>query len=417
MSIIHNALKRAESENKPRGDSSVPPGNLSQRGRPARQTWQVFLSIGALCFGLAALVAAISLLLQASGERSGDAATQQLSARMPIQNSLPTTKTQPQAPLSPTRATKQVPKATPGQPSVAADKGQRPGAKSSSVTHPGNTKSPTGAKNPAQTPASRKPRAKSLSITMLPAKQPMLKREPTKSTKSGKITIRSAGHSKTRLDVERERRALSLSYLKMAQSFANKGNLQLARQNFEKALKTEPDSVVALMSYGAFLLSRGKPALAERFLRRGVTLDKGSDEVKSAINEYLGQALAGQGMYEEAVKAYQTAIALNDGNLSAYNNLAVAYKRLGKRELAKRTYSRLLIVDNKAPLPYYGLGLMNDEDGKIDNAIFDYSRFMVLAGSRYEALQDQVRKRIAFLKAQKQQKKKRKLVHKDMYVP
>jgi len=419
LSIIHDALKRAESENKPRGESPGQSGKLSERGRPTRQMWQLLLSIGALCLGLAALVAAISLLLYPSGERSSAEARQELSARIPIQSSLPTSaETRPQSPLSPIAAGEQAQEvAAPSKPSVAPDKGQRPESEISSATHPGNAKAPTEAQKPDRAPASKKPPAKSLFITMSQGKQPVLKRESPKSTKKGKIDIRSAGRVKTALDLERERRALSLSHLKKAQSFADKGNVQLARQHFEKAIESEPDNVLALMGLGSFLLSQGKPVMAERFLRRGATLDKGSKEIKSALYEYLGQALAGQGQYEEAVNAYQTAIALNDGNLSAYNNMAVAYKRLGKRELAKRTYSRLLIVENRAPLGYYGLGLMNDDDGKTDEAIFGYSRFLVLAGSRYEELQEQVRKRVTFLRAKKEREKKRKFVHKEIYVP
>ena len=167
MSIIHDALKRAESEKKPRGESPVPSGGLSKRGRPTKM-WQILLSIAALCLGLAALVAAISLLLYPGDERSSSEARQELIARTPVQTSLPIgAKTQPQAPLSPIAAGRQAQEvAAPSQPRVAADRGQRPESHVSSATQADDAEAPTGVQKREETPARKKSPAKSLFISM-----------------------------------------------------------------------------------------------------------------------------------------------------------------------------------------------------------------------------------------------------------
>jgi Tfp pilus assembly protein PilF len=252
---------------------------------------------------------------------------------------------------------------------------------------------------------------------MSPDEPAILKIGPGQRGKEGKIHIRSVGRVKTALELRRERRAVCLSHLQEAQRLANKGEKDLANEQFEEAVAIEPENQLALLGFGVFLLSIDRPVLAERYLRRGVAVETASKGVKSLLYGNLGLSLFRQGVVQDAVKAYQSAIAINDENLSAYNNLAIAFKRLGKRELAKRTYSRLLVVESKSAMGYYGLGLLNDEDDRLDEAVFHYSRFLVLAGRRHEDLQESVKKRVDALKAKRENKKKRKFIHRGRYVP
>jgi len=267
--------------------------------------------------------------------------------------------------------------------------------------------------------AAREPEdvAKSLSISMSQDELAVSKSEPAEPRKKGKIDIRSVGRVRTKLELRRERQALCLSHLGEAQRLASEGENELAREQFEKALAVEPENELALLGFGSFLLSTNRSVLAERYLRRGIAVERATKEIKSLLYANLGLSLFEQGLFQDAVKAYQAAIAINDGNLNAYNNLAIAYKKLGKKELAKRTFSRLLVVETKSPMAYYGLGLLNDEDGKLDEAIFHYSRFLVLAGRHYGDLQESVKKRVDALKARRENKKKRRFVHKERYIP
>jgi len=417
LSIIHDALKRAESEKRPRGQSLASQRYAAGQNGPKRQLWQVFVSIGALCLGLAALVAAISLLVDSSGEASsppelarnvGNVADSDRTPAAPAADeSLPRTS---QGVLGKKREAS----AASGREKLR-DSGRAQGLTTTHQSAPDAPRAePTSPEVGAEAPEDVE---KSLSISMAQDELMVSKSAPAKPGKKGKIDIRSVGRFRTKLELKRERRALCLSYLGEAQDLANKGEHELAREQFEKALATESENELALLGFGSFLLSVNRPVLAERYLRRGVAVESATKEIKSLLYANLGLSLFEQGLFQDAVNAYQAAIAVNDGNLNAYNNLAIAYKRLGKKELAKRTFSRLLVVENKSPMAYYGLGLLNDEAGKLDEAIFHYSRFLVLSGSRHGDLQESVKKRVDALKAKKENKKKRRFTQKERYVP
>ena len=416
MSIIHDALKRAEDERKPRGGPFVSPGYMPERNGTKRPAWQLFLSIGALCLGLAALVAAISLLVFPRAEIPGPQLAGQLPNSAPAGGKAPM-RTAPEIPSVTDRAAA-------GEKSFGAVASSEPRlsgqerAQSSTGLQRMTPESPKAEPTPTLADARQtEDSPKSLSISMSPGEPVVSKTEPGQPSRVGKIDIRSVGRVKTALELRRERQAICLSHLREAQRLANKGENDLAREQFEEAVAVEAENALALLGLGGFLLSTDRPVLAERYLRRGVAVETASKGVKSLLYGNLGLCLFRQGLAQDAVEAYQAAIAINDENLNAYNNLVIAFKRLGKRELARRTYSRLLVVESKSAMAYYGLGLLNDEDGKLDEAIFHYSRFIVLAGRRHEDLQENVKKRVDALKARRENKKTRKFIQKERYIP
>ena len=75
------------------------------------------------------------------------------------------------------------------------------------------------------------------------------------------------------------------------------------------------------------------------------------DEAKKAVQAEpysaeahfaLGEAYSGEGIHEEAVKAYSEAVQLKPDYLAAYKRLAQSYRRLGRMEEATKSYSRAL---------------------------------------------------------------------------
>ena len=418
MSIIHDALKRAESEEKPRESSVASQRYGPGRGGAKRQLWQVFASIGAMCLGLAALVAAVSLLIHSGGDGSSKpelAAT----VRNPVPaDSTPVPEAASEIPLrtSLDTAAKQKEAATAPGPAELAE--HEPTEEQTAARQPAPEPRETEVKRPAEAARGSKKAAKSLSISISQEGLAVSKTQPAAGPlKKGMIDIRSVGPVKTAIEDRQEGHATCLSHLTEAQRLANEGKNDLASEEFEKALAAEPSNAIALLGFGSFLLGTNRPVLAEKYLRKGIAVESATKEVKSQLLGNLGMCLFRQELLQDAVTTYQAAIAVDDGNLNAYNNLAIAYKKLGKRELARRTFSRLLIVDSKSAMAYYGLGLLNDEDGKVAEAVFDYSRFLILAGHHHEDLQENVKKRVEALQAKKEEKKERKFTHTEPYVP
>jgi len=227
-------------------------------------------------------------------------------------------------------------------------------------------------------------------------------------SRRGSIDIQEVSGGPAALQMSRERTAACLAHLSNARAFRKKGKLEEALAEYELALSKEPDNEMALLGIGSFLLDRKSYSDAERYLRTGIGTERGSNELKSALHTNLGLTLFMMGMIDEAGREYQKAIALNEGNINVYNNLAVVYKRLGKLELARRTYCRILLIDNRAPLAYYGLGVLYDGRGKTDEAVHNYSRFLVLAGRRFVDIQEKVRARVAQIKIDKSERRKKK---------
>ncbi len=226
MSIIHDALKRAEDERKPRGGSFVSPGYMPERNGPKRQAWQLFLSIGALCLGLAALVAAISLLVFPRTEASGP----QLAGQLP--NSAPT---ESKAPIGTAPEILSVTnRAAVGEKSLGAAVSSEPrlSGQERAQSSAGLQRMAPEAPKTEPTPTSADARQtedspKSLSISMSADEPAVLKIGSGQRVKEGKIDIRSVGRVKTALELSRERRAVCLSHLREAQRLGNKGEKDL----------------------------------------------------------------------------------------------------------------------------------------------------------------------------------------------
>lgn len=418
MSIIHDALKRAESEEKPHGSSVASQRYVPGQGGPKRQLWQVFASIGALCVGLAALVAAVSLLVHSRGDGSSKPDLAGTVGNAVTAESTPTPEAASELlPITSLDAAGKQ-KETVSAPGPAELAEREPKEGQTAGRSPAPERRETERTPPVEPARESQDVAKSLSISISQEKLAVSRREPAAGPlRKGTIDIRSVGRVKTELEDRREGQAICLSHLGEAQRLAKEGKNDLASEEFESALAAAPGNELALLGYGSFLLNTNRPVLAEKYLRRGIEVESATKEIKSLLLGNLGMSLYRQELLQDAVNAYQAAIAVDDGNLDAHNNLAIAFKKLGKRELAKRTFSRLLVVESKSAMAYYGLGLMNDEDGKLDEAVFHYSRFLILAGRHYVDLQEKVKKRVEALKAKKEDKTQRKFVHKERYIP
>lgn len=407
MSIILDALKKAENENKD-GNSPMQSGaNPAQRGS-MQKTWQIIVAIGALCVGLAALVAAFSLLITPKvAQQAAPSPT-----LVPVQ----------QTPLRP--VTEQAPGPAdyePVQPRERASSSRTPPAtedlrprrswpveEGSVATPPSEpeTEAVGAGAPPDSGPASddnSSKKQRSLSISMSEGGRPVIhnKAAGAKAGTSGKkamIDIRQIDRGSDALQESRQKRSKCLSHLSKARRLARDGRDNESLAEFKRALSIEPDNELALLGMGSFLFDEGRFHEAEGYFRRGIAVGKGTPQVRSALHSNLGLVLYRMGHLDDSVRAYETAISLFDGNVSALNNLAIAYKDQGKAEMARRTYARILVLDNRNSIAYYGLGLLYDENRRWQDAIFNYTRFLVLAGTEYKDLQGKVGERVQVLK-------------------
>jgi tetratricopeptide (TPR) repeat protein len=94
----------------------------------------------------------------------------------------------------------------------------------------------------------------------------------------------------------------------------------------------------ALANLGATLVEQGRPAEAEPYLRRAVSIRAEYPEAQSG----LGVALCMQGRLEEGVTHLERAVALEPGYRDAWRNLGEASGALGRRGPAARAFRAAL---------------------------------------------------------------------------
>jgi tetratricopeptide (TPR) repeat protein len=93
----------------------------------------------------------------------------------------------------------------------------------------------------------------------------------------------------------------------------------------------------------------------------------------------LGNALALNKRFEEAIREYRKVLRLYPESKAAWNNIGSVYRALGKPADALGAYRKAIALDPRYGLAYYNMGAVYDSQGYYDEAIENYS-----LGIRYD---------------------------------
>jgi tetratricopeptide (TPR) repeat protein len=97
---------------------------------------------------------------------------------------------------------------------------------------------------------------------------------------------------------------------------------------------------------------------------------------KSYFN--LGYLLDEVEDYEQAITAYQQAIALNPEHSKAYNNMGISYGKSGKYQQAITAYEQAIALNPEYSEAYYNMGISYANLGKYEQAITAYQQAIAL---------------------------------------
>jgi protein O-GlcNAc transferase len=148
-----------------------------------------------------------------------------------------------------------------------------------------------------------------------------------------------------------------------------------ALEQFDRALKAQPNSAQIWYSRGNVLLALQRPAEACESYRRAVAIDP--KLVEAHIN--LGVLLMESGHPEEAVASYRRALAIKPDFAEAHGNLGIALQNLGRLDEAAASYRRALELNPGYAMAHYNLALALQALGRLEEAAASYRRALEIA--------------------------------------
>jgi protein O-mannosyl-transferase len=155
------------------------------------------------------------------------------------------------------------------------------------------------------------------------------------------------------------------------------------RSNYDlwaHALEVTRNNFVAEDNLGGALVLEGKPEEAFPHFEAAARINPHDPMSRSNLGTYLQT----HGHIKEAVAQYESAIALtSDPGLlaQAYANLGAAQRALGEDQPARQSFDEALRLNPTQANAWLGMGRLAQKQGRIDEAISDFSRSVELQPS------------------------------------
>jgi len=150
----------------------------------------------------------------------------------------------------------------------------------------------------------------------------------------------------------------------LAVTFYNMGKLEDALKLLQKAIKLYPDSAEAHNNLGNLYAHAGKLDEAIKEFKEAIKINPGFARARNN----LGNIYAEQKKSEEAIKEFKEAIRLDPNNALAHSNLGNIYAELGRYKEAVIEFENALEVNPELTEAHHGLGLAYYELGNFNRA-------------------------------------------------
>jgi tetratricopeptide (TPR) repeat protein len=164
----------------------------------------------------------------------------------------------------------------------------------------------------------------------------------------------------------------------------DKGTLELARRQIERALILDPENVSALLAKAAYLSASGAPDKSLEVLEVvAVLVPQGP-----VVHQYRGLALNKQGRHMEAAVHFRQALELDPSSAVNHFNLGTTLYRAGKYSEASATLKRAIELDPAMLSAYTNLAAVFRTRGHFKKAIEVARTAVSLASSDVLSLND-----------------------------
>ncbi len=177
-----------------------------------------------------------------------------------------------------------------------------------------------------------------------------------------------------------ERNNMDLAYKSLALIYHEKGNTKEAIAILEQGLGVLPSNYGIFIEYMELLLSAKKYDKVITSFEKMSIREAGYDP---AIWNNLGVAYGKKGDFEEAIKAFEMGLSLDDELPGLNNNLADTYYLHGLQlhdsvvfSQCFEYYKKAIELDSQYAAPYLGLGLAYRKVGNLEGAIYCWGKVL-----------------------------------------
>lgn len=183
---------------------------------------------------------------------------------------------------------------------------------------------------------------------------------------------------KLQRDIIKERKDIDLAYRNLAIIYQEIGKLEDAISILAQGINALPTNHEILVDYMKVLVSAENYDEVIRVFEKNSIREAEYDPV---IWNHLGTAYAKKDNYEEAIKAFEMGLSLDERHAELYHNLANVYYSSGfkLKDIALfsrcfECYKKAIELDPKYAEPYYGLGHAYFQEGNLEGTIFCWEK-------------------------------------------
>lgn len=154
-----------------------------------------------------------------------------------------------------------------------------------------------------------------------------------------------------------------------------------AKTLLNSLLQEDPENIRALVTLAGILQDEGKSDEVIRICRSALDVDQRNTRAL----ELMGRAYMDMHNFQEAMPWLQKAVDVQPKLTQNRLNLAACLVGLKRYDEATRTLTGLLAEHPKFPLAHYHLGLLYEEQGKIQEALVEYGKEIDINSSSFMA--------------------------------
>jgi tetratricopeptide (TPR) repeat protein len=194
---------------------------------------------------------------------------------------------------------------------------------------------------------------------------------PLPYLKKGILLFERGEIEKAKINIEKARETEfeneQVYYLMGRIAFMNE-NYREAEQNFAKAYQMNPSYVPLLTNYAMIFLNKGDLEQAERLIERAMS--RGSNDFE--VNRVKGNILLERGLYEEALQYFDKAISLNPGLSHLHADKARALVHIYRIDEAEESVDIALNIHQNSFSANFIKGLVLFRQNKFNDAITNF---------------------------------------------